>query len=534
MSKRLTRRRALETLAVFGGGLAVGCNPTGGSGDASAGDAGRGNDGGVDRDVDGGTSPGTDAGGDPIVFDYYISASGDDDNPGTLASPWSITALNTHGPTYAGRKVGLIGDQGVIQHGRSGGVATSLYSLYQAQGSAGAVLQVYGGPSADMPTTLASCDSAGNYVPRLAVIDASNPSDGAKPTAEAVLMGQNTYNNGDWPGSYDNLVFDGLTIREFTFSAITFYGPSRMMNCVVKNCEIYNGQNVVSNNNPGAIWTQNVVLTVDNCKIHDLRTQEGGGYAPWGHVGIITFLSESLITNCTIYRCTALSSKNYWQQMTVRRCRLDHGDFGSSYDGGSLGSAVNNHLTDAGQTIELDHCIILGPISCNGQSSQENRGKIRVFNTTFYQPAYGGTNRLCSLYGDKTPDDADATWEFYNNIVYSLIGYENGNQANAALNVPGCIDNPERLPVCDYNAYGVGMTFGDAEGGWTSPLSLDTWQAAGFDTNSTVLNGSPFTTAPTDLATSTYAIAGPATTAGMGGRACGAVYSGGPSIGCNF
>ena len=81
-----------------------------------------------------------------VSFDYFISPKGDDNNPGTLASPWSITALNSKRSTYAGKKIGIIGDQGVIQTGTVGGVQTKLYTIYQASTQATApVLAVNGG-----------------------------------------------------------------------------------------------------------------------------------------------------------------------------------------------------------------------------------------------------------------------------------------------------------------------------------------------------------------------------------------------------
>lgn len=42
------------------------------------------------------------------TFDYYIGPSGSDANPGTLASPWAITALWTKAATYAGHSLGLL------------------------------------------------------------------------------------------------------------------------------------------------------------------------------------------------------------------------------------------------------------------------------------------------------------------------------------------------------------------------------------------------------------------------------------------
>jgi hypothetical protein len=42
------------------------------------------------------------------TFDYYISPSGSDSNPGTSSQPWAITALNTKQSLYSGKRVGLL------------------------------------------------------------------------------------------------------------------------------------------------------------------------------------------------------------------------------------------------------------------------------------------------------------------------------------------------------------------------------------------------------------------------------------------
>lgn len=44
----------------------------------------------------------------PETFDYYIGPSGSDSNPGTIGSPWAITALWTKASTYAGKRLGLL------------------------------------------------------------------------------------------------------------------------------------------------------------------------------------------------------------------------------------------------------------------------------------------------------------------------------------------------------------------------------------------------------------------------------------------
>src|ERR1700758_1600452 len=47
-------------------------------------------------------------GASPGGFDFYISPTGFDSNPGTFEQPWAITALNTHRSAYAGKRVGLL------------------------------------------------------------------------------------------------------------------------------------------------------------------------------------------------------------------------------------------------------------------------------------------------------------------------------------------------------------------------------------------------------------------------------------------
>ncbi len=41
-------------------------------------------------------------------FDYYISPTGSDSNPGTQTNPWALTSINTKQSTYAGKRVGVL------------------------------------------------------------------------------------------------------------------------------------------------------------------------------------------------------------------------------------------------------------------------------------------------------------------------------------------------------------------------------------------------------------------------------------------
>jgi hypothetical protein len=471
------------------------------------------------------------------TFDYYISPKGDDNNSGTLTSPWSITALNSKQSTYAGKRIGIIGDQGLIQYGTVGGVQRTLYSLYQAAAKAAQVLLLNGGPSGSQPTYLASCDSSGVYSARLAIIDASDPSTGNKPTVEAALIAQNTYTNLGVVANWGNVTVDGLTIRNFTFSALMFYGTNgtgtQINNLIIKNCEIYNGQNVATTDNPGAIWidgANNGLIT--NNKIHDLQTN--AGTAPWGLLGYIQFNSFGMqVTNCTFYNCVAVSQKDSWQQMEVSYCYLGYGAWGSAQSGGALLSAtVHNLVTQTGLTSNFHHNICIGPVDLDGESSQQNHGQLNMYNNTFYG-AYNGARKMDAIYCNL--GNAGGHWAFYNNLVYSPYGYDGlatsvqpGTMYITTINA-----NPSWFSQCDYNAYGAGMTFGYGWNGGQYGLASSTWKSFGLDTHSSLLASNPFTGAPSEANWSSFAIAGPATTAGVGGHICGAVDGSGP-IGCDF
>lgn len=107
-------------------------------------------------------------GGSTASFDYYISPTGSDSNPGTLASPWSLNAINTKSATYAGKRLGLIGDQGTLTFS-GGGVS------YPISNSFGVCLSVASG-TAGSQTVVGSCNSSGQYVRGLAVIDGGSTS----------------------------------------------------------------------------------------------------------------------------------------------------------------------------------------------------------------------------------------------------------------------------------------------------------------------------------------------------------------------
>jgi hypothetical protein len=101
------------------------------------------------------------------AFDFYISPTGSDTNPGTLASPWSIksliaplfgtsTAIAANRAKMVGNKIGVIGDQGSYT-----GIYATCGSPSMAGSYATPLLLVPEG-SAGNPTLVQSCTTGGS------------------------------------------------------------------------------------------------------------------------------------------------------------------------------------------------------------------------------------------------------------------------------------------------------------------------------------------------------------------------------------
>jgi Right handed beta helix region len=464
-----------------------------------------------------------------LPFDYFISANGDDNNAGSLASPWSITALNSKQSKYSGKRIGIIGDiagtQTPIQHGTIGGVQTTLYSMYQAGGSA-PVLVINGGNSS-ASTYIGSCNSAGAYTPRSAIIDFSNPSSGAKPTVENMAMGQSFYQTSVPNPGYATV--DALTIRNFTFAALGFSnlsGFGTMPGITIQNCEIYNGGHVASNNNPGAILlagASNPVIT--NNKIHDLQTIPGGADPMWGLSALRTYSSTGIVfTHNTCYNCSSVLTKDSHQWFA--NCSynyLDHGIFGSAGSGGDLSAgSIVGHSPGSGQTSVIHHNIMLGPLGMHPQDGLAVAGAVQFYNNTLYgSPSYN------AAFDAVTADNAasGAALQFYHNIVYAVNGYDT---APASILVQStCAVANATFNNNVYGSNGNGVSFSRAYAGG----SLAAWRSAtGCDQNSVIVSASPFTGTPTTQAPSSFATGSSAV---IGGVTCGALDGSG-TVGCNF
>lgn len=465
------------------------------------------------------------------VFNFFIAPGGDDNNNGlTPATAWSLTALNTKQSTYRTQAVGIVGDvsgtQTPLQYGQVGGVQTSIYSLLQGVtgGSNTPVLSVDGGTSGS-PTYIGSCNSSGAYVRGWAIIDCSNPSGGAHPTTDgAQLMGQ-CGDSGTQVPHPDNVTFDGLVIRNFSFSAITGQSASTILtNCVYKNLEFSGSNNASTSNNPGCIRLDRNSAQILNCKFHDCAATTGG--FPPAYPGMMIYTSQGVVvTNCTFYNMAggSIQQKDSNQDATISYCYLDCGSFGVPAGAQFYGSYFEG-ITGAGRTTTIHHCILLGPIYLSGGSPVNYSGNYNVYNNTFYP-----TGSEMPIFYLQAPN-AGGTFNAYNNVFYEQGGswtvgsYGVGKLTGATSTT---------IPTWDYNYYLTGPQFCPSGNGGTL-VSYASWQGLGFDTHSHV-GGNPFSGTPAAITPSSFAInsSSAAFTGSNTGGICGALDGSG-SIGCNF
>jgi Right handed beta helix region len=464
------------------------------------------------------------------AFDYYISPTGDDNNPGTLASPWSITALNSKMSIYSGKRIGIIGDVGgtqtPIQYGTVGGTRTTLYSIANGMGSLNTTLRVNGG-SSSASTYLGSCTSAGVYKVGWAIIDLADPSSGNAPvSANAVAIGQSFYGVTPVPNPGYTTI-DGLIVRNFNYAGIIFgdVQTSSLSGVIIRNCQVYNGICTTSAENPGGIFlgTTNGAQVL-NCLIYNCTTS-GGSFHPWGMGGITTYKASGLIvTNCTIYGCGyAIQNKDTNQYGTYSYNYLDNGSFGSAANT-EQAWALKGPIPGIGQTLTVHHNIIVGNgYDGYGEDGLLVSGAATFYNNTFYTPPAVTTAAYCAWFDTIS---APGSFNWYNNLVYyTAYGKNDGGQTGCLSFTPATAISASAV---NYNYYGTGMQFGTLVGN----LLLSAWQALGFDANS-VSGGSPFSSTPAALNINSFQITGRATTAGRNGKACGALDGTG-TVGCNF
>ena len=348
------------------------------------------------------------------TFDFYISSTGSDSNPGTQASPWAITSLrdtNSNNSKMAGKKIGML----------SGTYNTSgMQSGSQANDYQHPVLNLPQGTSGS-PTVLQSVSGAGSVILDNSTSSTQNP-----------LIGQNPNLAGYW-------TIDGLTIKGNGSTAQAFLVAGRYnaysdtsasaaaaFGVTVRNCEIYN-LNITGpgGSNYGGMIMQGVNgAMIQNNYIHDIQKPADPdhchGYEEYGCVG--SQIHYNTFANCP----GAIDLK-----AGVAGADVAYNYFYSCINsaGGAVGGIVGadgaegnpNGTANVVHHNIFDSCGQVHVCDVNNVVEQN----LYYYNNTIYDTR-SGSNVVADLR-------ASATTEFYNNILVTTAISGCGNYGTLAL-----------------------------------------------------------------------------------------------------
>lgn len=418
--------------------------------------------------------------GATTTFDYYISTSGNDSNPGTLGSPWALTSFQDTSPNnrlMAGKRVGLIAGNystaGIASsHTGSGDYSWSLLNI--PAGSPGS------------PTYIGSCNASGNYSARAAIITvAGGPTNG--------IMGGGGGQSGGGSGSYitiDGIVINGNNLDwgavAMTGHLIQFWGtynetsgsnPASETGITVTNCELYGIKTTFHpGNNAALVWFEGCYnCVVQNNYLHDststASTDQDHVHAAEEYGCHGNQYIYNTIANCSSgieakLACTGTTcAYNYFYNVGVGMAGAS--SVFEGFDGGSgnpnSGPSPTNYYLHH-NVIDGCQAVHLADINTSFISQPLN-----VYNNTVYDTNGGATA------GWQVFANAANLLSFYNNIYVTTQGTGGGGGHNGKINVAA-----NGNAVLDYNRWY--QAAGDYTAMWginTSTYnSFAAWQAA--------------------------------------------------------
>jgi hypothetical protein len=423
--------------------------------------------------------------GQTATFDYYISTTGNDNNPGTLAAPWALTSFiqgSTNNNAMAGKRIGII----------AGNYSIDSRFPEMASNWTYCKLNLPNG-TASNPTYVASCDTSGNYSPRVATITWA----GASTTSNAMIGGAS-----GTPASY--ITIDGLRINANGVGAyqancghiIQFYGgpgysptssngASGYTGITVQNCELWNidpyNNGGSSGGNYGAIFVRAVSnCLIQNNLIHDVIVSNGGSSS---HTAGILELGcfGNIYQYNTIYNCAAgiwskegntgsIACYNYFYNIATSSAALNDTCSALNVFSGITGDA---NTGPSPLTQQLHHNIFdaCGPSILNPAPGYTWL-PVNIYNNTTYDTiTTGHTGYSAATNG--------CVAEVYNNIYVTTNG-----SSGAGSNQTGKIvltASAGAFSNVDYNAYySANGSYTQFWGAWvgTQYSTFASWKAA--------------------------------------------------------
>jgi hypothetical protein len=357
------------------------------------------------------------------TFDYYISTTGSDGNPGTLAAPWAITAINSKRSTYAGKRLGIIaGTYDMLA--AAGGSYPGSYDqgFYQIQGG-----------SAGSPTYIGSCDANGSYSPLLAKLN-GNQTAANTPGSQPLMGGLTTT-----PQSYitvDGIEFYNILERALDFGATQYPNGPRLNNIIVQNCHFHTMRSVSGGGNPAfmTFWDCTNSIMQNNYFTDYTNTAGRQGAAHMWNCRGCKFLYNTIVgTGGTGFQIKSGYSSS--DQQYDNEVGYNYIDFSAASGmSGNGAMAWDLHAPDSTHVSSYHHNIIL---SANGGQSYIG------------QPEYS------------SPD----TQKHYNNTFIGCTGngymalgagpvYHYNNIYDAASTGVAFACNAQQPALWDYNLYG--------------------------------------------------------------------------------
>lgn len=361
------------------------------------------------------------------TFDYYISPTGSDSNPGTQSQPWAITAINTKRSTYAGKRVGLL--DGTYNVG----------SMMSTTRDAPA-LKIEGG-TAGSPTVIAAVNA------RQATITANNGAyGGGNGNRSAMLSHDGTTSNLGYV-TIDGLVLTGCSIYCLEFGKYDFTN-SAIPGIIVQNCEITGNNASSSTVASGVNVCPIVVQRTTGAKFINTYIHDNTGWTDGSHFSAVyQWTSDGTIYEfCTLVATGGLHGKEGGNQGTIIRYNYiewltgpdgQNGHCIQGFDGATTGGLT--------QTSKFHNNVLVGKAGFFDLQAELGNGgwttNLEIFNNTCIAPS--GISVAGLVYYEQTA--STFLLKFYNNIFYD--GASPSGYGYALCNV-------DAFSICNFNCWG--------------------------------------------------------------------------------
>jgi hypothetical protein len=436
-------------------------------------------------------------------FDFYIGPNGNDSNPGTQASPWSLRALSSKSSQYAGKRVGLLdGTYSLL----------TILGVPASGGFSGNRINVAGG-SASSPTVLASVNPLG------AIISGDRDAiyAGNKVNWESALIGPG--------GNY--VTFDGIRFQQANYRTINNYGGGDYF--TIQNC-YFTDQYYITGNNGGANSSQIFMEGQKFCKISNCYFDQAGSPSDLNrHAMIQTYACDDFI----VEYCTVIGQTS------------PHPSSNGIHFKGNPGSESR-----PGKRLTVRYCYIYTPTNVNSACALRWHGNEDTDGAeTCHNNILVALNGACPMYSEGIHN----RWDINNLTVvggsYASTGLDFPNDSPTSTNIRNCIfsrtgvgsygdmriTSNSAIGTMDYNLWDSSPAVKISSVANGVYNSLSAWQSAsGKDAHSTQVPDPLFVLTGTDAAQYKLLAGSLAKTLGSGGVEIGAWGGGATQIGATM